>query len=264
MGKRLDGKVAVITGAASGIGAETARLFGSEGATVIVADVNGEGAEAVVGEIRGASGRAEKAVVDIGDPQGFEALLKRVAAEHGSLDVLVNCAFRMVAGPLESLSTEDWHRCLDVTLHGTFFGVRAALRLMRAQQRGAIVNFSSLAGQGGQASMGGYGAAKAALENLTRTAAVEGARAGIRVNAVAPGVIATSGTLEAYPEGTPQRRAVEKMVPTGRMIRPREVANVVLFLASDEASGVNGQVINVDSGQSASLGAPEIEEGWEH
>ncbi len=263
MGKRLDGKIAVITGSASGIGAETARLFGSEGASVIVADINEEGADVVVAEIRAAGGSAETAVVDIGDPQSFEALLERVVAEQGSLDVLVNCAFRMVAGPLESLSTEDWHRCLDVTLHGTFFGVRAALRLMRTQQGGAIVNFSSLAGQGGQASLGGYGAAKAALENLTRTAAVEGARAGIRVNAVAPGVIATSGTLAVYPEGSPQRRAVEKMVPTGQMTQPHQVANVVLFLASDEASGVNGQVINVDSGQSASLGAPEIEEGWE-
>ena len=256
--------MAVITGAASGIGAETARLFGREGATVTLADINGDGAKAVADEIRSSGGEAERVVVDVGDSAAFEALLERVAAEQGSLDVLVNCAFRMVAGPLESLTTEDWHRCLDVTLHGTFFGVRAALRLMRAQRRGAIVNFSSLAGQGGQVSLGGYGAAKAALENLTRTAAVEGAAAGIRVNAVAPGVIATSGTLEVYPEGTAQRHAAEKMVPTGRMTEPREVANVVLFLASDEASGVNGQVINVDSGQSAALGAPEIEQGWEH
>jgi NAD(P)-dependent dehydrogenase (short-subunit alcohol dehydrogenase family) len=263
VGERLRERVAVITGAASGIGAETARLFAEEGATVLVADVNGEGAEAVAAEIRGAGRRAEAAVVDVGAAGAIEELLEKVVAQHGGLDILVSCAFRMVAGPLETLSTESWNRCLEVTLHGTFLGLRAALRLMRAGSGGSIVNFSSLAGQKGQPSLGGYGAAKAALENLTRTAAMEGARHGIRVNAVAPGIVSTEGTLAAYPEGSRQRRAVEKMLPRGRMTEPREIAHAVLFLVSDEASGVSGQVLNVDGGQSAGLGAPEIEEGWE-
>jgi meso-butanediol dehydrogenase/(S,S)-butanediol dehydrogenase/diacetyl reductase len=264
MGDRLGGRIAVITGAASGIGAETARVFAREGAVVIVADLNRSGAEEVAGEIRAAGGRAAAAAVDIADETAFDALLERVASKHGRLDILINCAFQMVAGPIDTLSTESWQRCLEVTLHGTFFGVRAALRIMRAQKGGAIINVSSLAGQRGQAALGGYGAAKAALENLTRTAAVEGAAAGIRVNAVAPGAVATSGTLEVYPDGSPQRRAMERMIPAGRLLEPREIADAVLFLACDEASGINGQVLNVDRGQSISLGAPEIEEGWEH
>jgi len=260
--ERFRDRVTVITGAASGIGAETARRFAREGASVVIADLNAEAAEAVSREIRDASGRAEAAVVDVGDERAFAALLEELAGRHGRLDVLVNCAFAMVAGPLESLSTEDWRRCFEVTLHGTFFGLRAALRIMSSRGGGAIVNISSLAAQGGQASLGGYGAAKAGVENLTRSAAVEAAAAGIRVNAVAPGAVATAGTLAVYPEGTPQRRALEKLMPAGRLTQPHEIANAVLFLASDEASGINGQILNVDCGQSAVLGAPELEEGW--
>ncbi|MCE2392920.1 MAG: SDR family oxidoreductase, partial [Proteobacteria bacterium] len=237
MADRMADKTAVITGAASGIGAATARLFAGEGARVVVADIDGPGAEAVAGGIRDGGGRAQAVAVDVTDPRAFEAALRGVAREHGRLDVLVGCAFRMVAGPLETLSSEDWLRCMEVTLHGTFFGLRAALAIMREQGGGAIVNFSSLCGQGGQASMGGYGAAKAAVENLTQTAAVEAAEHGIRVNAVAPGAVATEGTLGVYPEGSPQLRAMEALIPAGRLMQPEQIAEAVLFLASDAASG---------------------------
>ena len=263
MAGRLAGKTVAITGAASGIGAETARLFAGEGARVAVLDIDEAGARAVAGGIGERGGRAQAVAVDVADAQAFEAALDGLAQEHGRLDALVCCAFRMVAGPLETFSVEDWHRCMEVTLHGTFHGVRAALRIMREGGGGSIVCFSSLCGQFGAASMGGYGAAKAAVENLVRTAAAEAGEHGIRVNAVAPGSVATEGTRSVYPDGSPQRRAMEALIPTGRLMEPEQVAEAALFLASDAASGVSGQVLNVDGAQSAALGAPELETGWD-
>ena len=111
--------------------------------------------------------------------------------------------------------------------------------------------------------MGGYGAAKAAVENLTATAAIEAAPFGVRVNAVAPGAVATAGTLSVFPDGSEERAAMERLMPTGRLLDPVELAEAALFLASSEASGVNGHVLNVDSGQASQLGTPELQEGWD-
>ena len=263
MGDRLIGKTAFVTGAASGIGAATAECFAGEGALVFVADVDESGAEAVASLVQGRGGRAEALRLDVSRPDDFGDALEGVARNHGSLDVLVNCAYRMVAGAIDTLSPEDWLRCMEVTLHGTFYGVSSALRIMKPQGSGAIVNFSSLCGQRGQASMGGYGAAKAAVENLTATAAIEAAPFGVRVNAVAPGAVATAGTLSVFPDGSEERAAMERLMPTGRLLDPVELAEAALFLASSGASGVNGHVLNVDSGQASQLGTPELKEGWD-
>ena len=263
MSHRLRDKTAFVTGAASGIGAATAQLLAQQGAHVYIADIDEKGAQAIAAEVhaRGDSGKAIQ--LDVSDAHEFGKALELVARDQGQLDILVNCAYRMVAGAIDTLSVEDWLRCMEVTLHGTFFGVSAALRIMKEQGTGSIVNFSSLCGQRGQASMGGYGAAKAAVENLTTTAAVEAAPYGVRVNAIAPGAVATAGTLSVFPVGSPDHAAMEAIMPNGRLLEPIELAQAALFLSSDEASGVNGHVLTVDSGQSVKLGTPELESGWD-
>ena len=175
--------------------------------------------------------------------------------------MLVNNAYGMVAGPLAAASTDDWRATFRATLDTAFFGLRAVLPHMAARGGGAIVNVSSTAGHAGQAGIGAYAAAKAALENLTRTAAIEAAPQRVRVNTLAPGVIATEGTLAAFADPR-ARRAMEARIPLGRFGDPDEVANGILFLASDEASFVTGACLIVDGGQRASLGAVEIGADW--
>jgi NAD(P)-dependent dehydrogenase (short-subunit alcohol dehydrogenase family) len=261
--ERLAGKIAFVTGAASGIGAATAQLFAQEGAHVVLADVNEADAKTLADSLMREGWSAEARRVDVANPDVFTRALETAARDHGRIDILVNCAFRMVAGALDILSTEDWRRCFEVSLHGTFFGVRAAAGIMKRQRQGSIVNISSVVGQRGQASMAGYAASKAAVDNLTRTAAIEFAPHGVRVNAVAPGATATLGTLSAMPVGSPEHAALTAMMPAGRLLEPIEIARAVLFLASDDASGVNGHVLTVDGGQTSMLGTPTLDEGWD-
>jgi malonate-semialdehyde dehydrogenase (acetylating)/methylmalonate-semialdehyde dehydrogenase len=247
VGDRLAGKIAFITGAASGIGAATAGLFAREGAHVVLADVNKADAERHAAGFRGKGGSAEALQVDVSDPSAFGEALEAVALEHGRLDILVCCAFRMVAGSLETLSPEAWQRCMEVTLHGTFFGVRSALGIMKRQGGGAIVCFSSLCGQRGQASMGGYGAAKAGVENLTRTAAVEAAPHRVRVNAVAPG---NAQRLPRREPGTSRDGGDDAGGAAARADRDRARRAV-----SGVGRGVGGQWPGAQRGRRTELGA---------
>ncbi len=260
MAGRLAEKIAIVTGAGSGIGAATARLFAREGARVVLCGRRLAPLEAVAAEIAREGFAAEARSADVSDERAFAALVADTVERHGRLDVLVNNAYSMVAGSISTASTEDWHATFRATLDSAFFGLRAALPHMAAQG-GAIVNVSSTAGHAGQAGIGAYAAAKAALENLTRTAAIEAAPQRVRVNTLAPGVIATDGTLAAFAD-TRARKAMESRIPLGRFGTPDEVANGILFLASDEASFVTGACLIVDGGQRASLGAVEISEDW--
>ncbi|MGH7292553.1 MAG: SDR family NAD(P)-dependent oxidoreductase, partial [Myxococcota bacterium] len=180
---------------------------------------------------------------------------------HGRLDVLVNNAYGMVAGPLAGASTADWHATFRATLDSAFFGVRAALPRMSARGGGAIVNISSTAGHAGQAGIGAYASAKAALENLTRTAAIEAAPHGVRVNTLAPGVIATENTLAAFADPR-ARAAMETRIPLGRFGGVDEIASAILFLASAEASFITGACLIADGGQRALLGSVQIDSDW--
>ena len=257
MGERLRGKVALVTGAGSGIGRAIALRFAAEGAALVVNDLLAEAAERVAKEIEAAGGRARAFPGDVSDGRRVEAAVRFAVSEFGRLDVLVNNAAAVMPGALETLRDEDWRRTQAVTLDGVFFGMRAALPVMAAQGSGAIINISSGAAVAGEPGLGAYGAAKAAIVNLTKTAAVENAARGVRINTILPGPIETPPLLAAV-EATGGRAGWERQIPCGRLGRPEEMAAVALFLASDEASYVHGAAIIADGGVAARTNSPRF------
>ena len=247
----LGGRVAIVTGAGSGIGAAIARRFAAAGAQVIAADVRPE----AIAALAQATGGIEPTVCDVTQAAAVEALVAGAVERFGRLDVMVNNVGQSIAGRLKDATDEEWQRVLALTLSSTFYGVRAALRVMLPRRSGSIINISSGAGFGGSPGLATYGAAKAGVNNLTQSAAVENARNGVRINAIAPGAIETPGILEwarSLPGGVP---AYEATLLPGRFGRPEEIAAAALFLASDEASFVNGAVIPVDGAASARMAA---------
>lgn len=249
---RMRRKVAFVTGAGTGIGAATALRLAEEGATVVICGRRQEPLDAVVAQIKAAGGQAEAVQADVSDEAGFTAAIEAAAERHGRLDVLVNNAMAYSWGAIEATSTADWHSNFSTSVDGTFWGTRAAMRLMKDGGGGAIINVSSICGLLGTASMAGYSAAKAAIINFSRAAAAEGALSGIRVNVVIPAVVETPGTAGMLADAA-SRRNTEKLIPMGRVGRPQELANAILFLASDEASYITGAALPVDGGRSAVL-----------
>lgn len=251
MAGRLQGKVAFVTGGGSGIGAATAERFAQEGAVVVVCGRRRAPLDEVVGRIAAAGGRAEAVTADVSDEAGFTAALEAAAKRHGGLDILVNNAMAYTWGGIEEMTTADWHANFSTSVDGTFWGTRTAMRLMKGRG-GAIVNVSSICGTLGTPWMAGYSAAKAAIDNFSRAAAAEGAPHGIRVNVVIPAVVETPATAGMLAdEGS--RRNTEKLIPMGRVGQPAELANAILFLASDEASYITGASLPVDGGRSSVL-----------
>ena len=257
MGNRLEGRVALVTGSGSGIGRAIALRFAAEGAAVVVNDLVADAAQRVVEEIEAANGRARAFPADVSDPRQVEAAVRFATRQFGRLDVLVNNAAAVVPGPVESLSDDDWRRTQSVTLDGVFYGMRAALPVMAAQGAGSIINISSGAAVAGEPGLGAYGAAKAAIVNLTKTAAVENAARGVRINTILPGPIETPALLAAV-EATRGRAGWERQIPVGRLGRPEEMAAVALFLASDDASYVHGAAIIADGGVAARTNSPRF------
>ncbi|HEY1850956.1 MAG TPA: glucose 1-dehydrogenase [Candidatus Binataceae bacterium] len=253
MGK-LENRIAVITGAGSGIGAATARLFASEGARVVIADIDEAGGQKVAAEL-GAAGAFCK--TDVRNPSQVEALVKFTVDRFGRLDVIHNNAFYTTVGAVGEMSIDGWLKTISVTLSGVFYGMRFALPQMLAQGGGSIVNTASISGLFGDYRMGAYNAAKAGVVNLTKTAAIEYARKNIRVNAVCPGMIATPPVVSMLgatrdPDRT-NKNAAESH-PIGRLGQPEEIAKVVLFLASDDASFMTGSIVVADGGATAHTG----------
>ena len=248
---RMQGKVAFVTGAGTGIGAATAIRLAQEGATVVICGRRQAPLDEVVAKIKAAGGQAEAVQADVSDEAGFTAAIQAAAQRHGRLDVLVNNAMAYSWGSIEDTSTADWHSNFSTSVDGTFWGTRAAMKLMKAQG-GSIINLSSICGLLGTAQMSGYSAAKAAIINFSRAAAAEGAAQGIRVNVVIPAVVETPATAGMLSDEA-SRQNTEKLIPMGRVGQPEELANAILFLASDEASYITGAALPVDGGRSAVL-----------
>lgn len=251
MNKRLQGKIAFVSGGGSGIGAATAERFAQEGATVVICGRRKEPLDDVVARIKAGGGSAEAIVADVGNEAQFVGALEQTAKKHGSLDILVNNAMAYTWGGIDGMTTADWHANFTTSVDGTFWGTRTALKLM-AGKGGSIVNISSICGTLGTPYMSGYSAAKAAIINFSRAAAAEGAAAGIRVNVVIPAVVETPATAGMLADEA-SRKNTEKLIPMGRVGQSCELANAVLFLASDEASYVTGAALPVDGGRSAVL-----------
>ena len=242
---RLDGKVALITGGASGMGRSTATIFAREGAKVVVADVlDAEGKEAA--DSLGKAGRF--AHLDVTSERGWQEAIESTVGGFGKLDILVNNAGISGTFDPDTLSTAAWDRLMDVNAKGVFLGMKHAIPVMERAGGGAIVHFSSVSGFVGQRGIHmAYNASKGAVRLMTKSAAVQYARKGIRVNSVHPGVMPPMRTSKATAD--PAFR--EKMlagVPMGRAGRVEEVAYAVLFLASDEASYITGTELVVDGG----------------
>lgn len=246
----FENQVVLITGGASGIGRATALAFAREGAHVIVSDIAAHAGEETVGAIRAAGGDARYVRTDMRDAEQVEALVKGTVREHGRLDVAFNNAgIEGTLAPIDELSEESWERVLRVNLTSVFLCMKYELAQMTKQGSGAIVNNASILGQVAFANASAYTAAKHGLLGLTRCAALEYASRGIRVNAVCPGFIVTPMLERAgLLQNDDVRKAIEAMHAMKRMGQPEEVAEAVLFLASQKASFIAGHPLLVDGG----------------
>jgi meso-butanediol dehydrogenase / (S,S)-butanediol dehydrogenase / diacetyl reductase len=249
---RLQGKIAWVSGAGTGIGEATARRFAAEGASVMICGRRREPLERVVAEIAEQGGNAAWIQADVTDEQSVERAVSATVERFGGLDIMVNNAVNYTWGMLDQVDTAAWHQCLRGSLDVAFFGTRAALRVMKARGGGAIVNLGSVVGLLGSPGLSAYGAAKAGVLNFSRAVALEGAPHNVRVNVVIPGVVWSEGTREAL-SGAQAAEGTARSVPLMRIGEPGEVANAILFLASDEASYITGQSLVVDGGKTCRL-----------
>jgi len=253
---RLQEKVAVVTGSASGIGREIALRFAREGARLFVVDRNEEGATRTRDEIRAAGGIAECVRTDVGNPQEVQAMEDALRTAYGQADVLVNSAGVGFHRAFVDTTPEDFERVIRINLMGTFLVSQAIVRIMIPQGSGKIIHIASIQGQRGGSGRSAYGASKAGVIQLAKVMAVELGHMGIAVNAIAPGPIQTPMTNH----GPDQRRVFLERTPLHRLGNAAEVAAAAVFLASDECSYTTGHTLNVDGGIDSSGIAYSYEE----
>jgi NAD(P)-dependent dehydrogenase (short-subunit alcohol dehydrogenase family) len=248
---RLDRKVAVITGAASGIGRGTALCLAREGAAVVAADLNSQGGEQVIGEIAAAGGRTVFQHTDVSSEPDIKALVDRAVSEYGQLDVLFNNAGLVGAvGPIEKVSADDWDKTIAVLLRAVFLGIKYAVEPMRKAGGGSIISTSSIASFLPSPYGAAYAAAKGAVISLTRAAALQLGPDRIRVNCICPGAINTPiwGSQPGFSDPAAVAQLLDHVQTIPRVGRPEDIASMVLFLASDESEWVTGQAMIVDGG----------------
>jgi NAD(P)-dependent dehydrogenase (short-subunit alcohol dehydrogenase family) len=244
-------QIVLITGALTGIGRATAIGFAQEGARVVVSGRNEQAGQALADELRGLGAEAEFISADVRRDEAMRALVDRSVARFGRLDVIVNCAgTEGTPGPVVEQTGESYAATFDTNVLGTVLGMKHAMRVMGPQGRGSVVNVSSTMGHKGAPGASMYTASKHAVEGLTRSAALEGAAFGVRVNAVAPGPVETA-MLNRFTGSEARKVGLIAGVPMQRAGRPEEIAQAIIFLASDKASFITGQILSVDGGKSA-------------
>lgn len=247
---KLQDKVAVITGAASGMGKQMALLFAKEGAKVVASDMNEEGINATVAEIEAAGGTATAVVTNVAREEDVQSMIDTAVSKYGTLDILVNNAGIMDNFmPADKVTDEMWDRVFSVNMLGVMRATRKALPIFIEKGSGVIVNTASAAGVSGSKAGAAYTASKHAVVGYTKNVAFQYALKGIRCNAIAPGGVNTNiGTTMSEPDEWGMSRAMAGADSNPRMGEPEEIATVALFLASDDSSFVNGEVIRADSG----------------
>ena len=249
--ERLEGKRAIVTGAANGIGRAIALRLASEGARVVIADVNEEDAQGVAGEIDGETLVHKTDVTRDGD---VEALVGRTVSEWGSLDVMVNNAGVGVAGTAVTTTEEEYDRVMDVCVRGTFLGMKHAIPAIRDAGGGSVINMCSVAALVGLVDRAVYSAAKGAIYSMTRASAIDHVGEGVRVNCIAPGTVDTpwvARITSGYDDPEEARANMRARQPHGRLVTPEEIAAMAAYLASDESASVIGACMVVDGGVTA-------------
>jgi NAD(P)-dependent dehydrogenase (short-subunit alcohol dehydrogenase family) len=251
---RVANKIALVTGAASvpGLGSATAERLAQEGAFVYLTDSDAPGAETVAECIRERGGQATAMGHDVTSESDWDRVIAAIISAHGRIDILVNNAGIAVLFMIEQMTSADWAKQLNVNLNSVFYGTQRAVREMRrVGQGGSIINLSSIAGLVGVPSCAAYSASKGGVRLFTKTVAIETARDNIRVNSVHPGNIWTNMLKVALQDNPEQCEAINASIPMGRMGEPADIANCILFLASDEAKYITGAEFTVDGGLTA-------------
>ena len=256
---RLEGKVAVITGASQGIGAAIAERFVREGAIVALCARRAAPLESFVRSLRAAGATVLSAALDVADHERLRQFIEEVAASRGALDILVNNAPAVSYAPIAHMEVAAFRHDFCVNVDAAFAATRAALRVMTPRGSGSIINIASVSGLLALRGMSAYGAAKAALIHFTRQTAVEAGAHNVRANVIAPGVINTAATAAGFagPQAEWGRRIAEQ-VPLRRFGEPAEVAALAAFLAADESAYISGSVITIDGGKTAELYVPAL------
>ncbi|MBS0504084.1 MAG: SDR family oxidoreductase [Proteobacteria bacterium] len=256
MTQDFTGQVAIVTGGSDGIGRATAKLLATRGATVAICARRPEKLAEAKAEIEAAGGKVEIHQLDVSDDQAFTALVQDVAKRHGRLDMMVNNAMSVHYAPIGKLTLDQWRQDFAVNSDAVFVGTKAAMGVMAGRGKGSIVNISSSCGIRAAPYMSSYSASKAALIQFTAVAAMEGARAGIRVNAIVPGQVQTPST-EDFARAAPETAAkTADAIPMGRGGQPEELAEAIVFMLSDAASYITGTALPVDGGKAAQLYLP--------
>jgi NAD(P)-dependent dehydrogenase (short-subunit alcohol dehydrogenase family) len=245
----LESKIAIVTGAASGIGRAAVELFAAEGAVVIAADVQDEAGQALADELARAGSTCAYVHVDVSRESDVEAMVRLALSQYGRLDVLFNNAgIEGEQAPTAQATVENWQRVIDVNLKSVFLGLKYGIEAMLRGGGGSVINNASVAGLVGFAGIPAYCASKGGVVQLTRTAALEYAAQGVRVNCLCPGIIDTPMVERFTHDNAEAVAQMEALEPVGRFGTPKEVAQLALFLASDRSSFITGAVIPVDGG----------------